>query len=132
MRSKALVKTECQRCGREILTAANASFANRPWYRRFGGICSVCLSEDEKNELSAEKVRETNLAARRFRIPGRIDWKSEKFPEDEGEVLRFMAQRYFYTKQFIAAATVMDEYPDLDVTEILRSLEEKGKIQALC
>ena len=47
-------------------------------------------------------------------------------------MLRFIAQRYFYTKQFIAAATAMDEYPDLDVTEILRRLEEKGKIQALC
>ncbi|HSV98157.1 MAG TPA: DUF2688 domain-containing protein [Spirochaetota bacterium] len=132
MRSKALVKTKCQRCGREILTAAKASFANRPWYRRFGGICSSCLSDEEKSELSAEKVRETNLAARRFRIPGMIDWKSEKFPEDEEEVLRFMALRYFYTKQFIAAATVMDEYPALDVTDILRRLEEKRMIQTLC
>ncbi len=92
---------------------------------------SSCLSEDEKNQLAAEKVRETNLAARRFRIPGRIDWKSRSFRRMRRGA-RFMAQRYFYTKQFIAAATVMDGYPDLDVTEILRRLEEKGKIQALC
>jgi hypothetical protein len=95
MRSKALVKTRCRRCGREILTAANASFANRPSYRRFGGICSSCLTDEEQRELSSAQVRETALASRRFRIAGKIDWRSEKLPEEEEEVLRFMAQRFF-------------------------------------
>lgn len=132
MRSKAIVRTRCKRCGREILTAANASFANRPWYRRFGGICRSCLTEEEKRELSEWQVRETNLAARRFRFPSRIDWKTESFPPDEEAVLRFMAQRYFYTKQYISAAAVMDEFPDIDVADVLGRLEEKGRIQALC
>ncbi len=132
MGTKTIVKTRCRRCGREILTAANASFANRPWYRRFGGICQSCLTEEEKRDLAEEQVRETNLAARRYRFPTRIDWKSEVFSPDEEAVLRYMAQRYFYTRQFIAAATVMDEFPDIDVAEVLHGLEEKGKIQALC
>lgn len=132
MRSKAIIKTICKRCGREILTAAHASFANRPWYRRFGGICQSCLTDEEKRELDEGKVRETNLASRRFGFPSRIDWKSEVFSPEEEAVLRFMAQRYFYTRQFIAAATVMDEFPEIDTADVLRRLEEKGKIQPLC
>ena len=132
MGSITIFKTRCRRCGREILTAAHASFANRSWYRRFGGICQSCLTEDEKKDLTEEQIRETNLAAKRYRFPTRIDWKSEVFPPEEEAVLRYMAQRYFYTRQFIPAAAVMDEFPDIDVAEVIYRLEQKGKIQALC
>ncbi len=80
MRSKALVKNQMPALRPRDTDGRQRLDRHQAWYRRFGGICSSCLSEDEKNQLAAEKGTRNEPRGETFPDPRTDRLESEKFP----------------------------------------------------
>ena len=131
MKTKALIKSQCERCGKVIYTTPITATVHRHTYRKYGRVCSECLTDEEKRELSLSQVEETALAAIKYRIIQKIEWGTIVFDNDEEQIIKYIASRIYYTKLYPSYADIMNEFPDMDVKTGLQNLEARGIIQSL-
>ncbi len=131
MAADKLLKIRCRRCGREIFTTILPDIIRKPSYKRFGGICNSCLTDEEGESLSREQIREIAQSARRYAIVNRIDWEALELSEPEGRILRFIAARVFYTRTLPSGGDISAEFGDMETEEYLARLEHRGIIRAL-
>ncbi len=125
------IKIKCNRCGKGIITVPVTGMLDRPSYKKYGKICSGCLTEEEKSALADEQIKENFRAARRYRIVRRIQWGSEELTEAEERILRFIATKIFYTKMLPTLADIGREFQGIECETHLNSLEFKKFIQPL-
>lgn len=45
------LKTKCERCGKELVTASRSLWGMDKQKKEFGVVCSSCTTKDESNEL---------------------------------------------------------------------------------
>lgn len=46
-----LIKTNCPRCGKAVMTVRRSMFGAEATRKKFGGICGDCLTPAEQSEL---------------------------------------------------------------------------------
>jgi hypothetical protein len=46
-----LLKTKCERCGKELATASRSLWGIDKLKERFGAVCSACITQEESAEL---------------------------------------------------------------------------------
>jgi len=124
-------RLRCTRCGKEILTTTLPGIIGTPSYRRYGKICNACLTDEERESLSREQIRETAQSARRYRIIAKIDWRALDVCEQEEKILRFLATRIFYTGTLPSGGDIRREFGDMEIEEHLAALERRGIIGTL-